>query len=124
MTTPNIVELDAILAHIEAHPEQWDQSWYFTEAAEPSADWCGTACCIAGFAAARAGWTPVGTLFLSTQVVKDGVTRDVVEVAAEILGLFRVDAHMLFSGNNTLEDLKNFRNELAVQGHISKRGLG
>lgn len=51
MTTPNTQLAYAVLDHIDAHPEQWNQAtwWKQTE--------CGTAGCFAGWAVALTGGT-------------------------------------------------------------------
>lgn len=79
------------------HQDIWAQEWS-----------CGTACCLAGWAALQDGWKPGEW---DGDVVKGGVMEDVVTVALDVLGLDYSDG--LFGGNNTTSDLKRIRDDLA-----------
>jgi hypothetical protein len=121
-TTPNLDLLDAVVAHIEAHPEQHDQSEWI----------CGTAACVAGHAALLGGWKPVfnppcGTegcdCHLTTSLVeKDGQRRGVDLVAVNLLGLAAGTAYELFRGDNTLADIRRIQGELHAAYHSAESG--
>jgi len=119
----NVELLKKTLAHIEAHPEQWNQR-----------DWrdvdhdlrCGTACCFAGWAALLNGSTwdvpdseienydwdhdPNGDKLADV----DG-GRAVSRVATRALGLTWTQADQLFAGGNDIEDLRAIVAELCEQ---------
>jgi hypothetical protein len=114
----DLERLDAAIAYIEAHPLEWNQHWWFTRTA------CGTACCLAGTVAMLDGWTPANWtrgFAADTQeaweVEKNGAPRYVREVAAELLGVSRLAAYVLFAGDNDLDRIKKIRAELA--GEVS-----
>jgi uncharacterized protein YjbI with pentapeptide repeats len=94
--TVNIELLDRALAHIDAHPEQWDQT-----------AWCGTAQCIAGWVCTLAG-------------VKhdDDTTPD---TAAKLLGLDS-PLHPIFYRRNNRLALSVWRNILAGEPLPDLRG--
>jgi hypothetical protein len=50
--TPNAELAYKVLDHIDAHPQQWRQGWWFTELD------CGTAACFAGWACVLSGYKP------------------------------------------------------------------
>lgn len=119
----DIARLDAALAHIEAHPKEWDQRFWIRRTE------CGTACCLAGTVALLAGWTPSGwngglDYLTDTEItsrvrrVKDGIEQErrVEDVAAELLGVDGDGRDSLFHFGNNLADLKRIRDELAAQG--------
>lgn len=110
MTTPNVALLNQTLAYIEAHPQEWDQTtWH-----------CGTTACFAGHAALLDGaeWAPanvpIGELVLARDddpdlnvLVLDGTPSVFVDDRAQrILGLTEYQATELFSGCNSLDDLR------------------
>lgn len=97
--------LDATLDYIEAHPEEWTQDQWR----------CGTSACFAGHATRLAGarWKAqqpnggdFGDLGYFAVVTPDGETTHVQWYAADVLGLSWHQRRLLFSGVNTLEDLK------------------
>lgn len=89
----NIAKLDEVLAHIDDHPEEYDQRFWIVWQRD-RADWrCGTTACVAGRAALLAGWVPVDH---NGYVGKDGQTSFVSEVAMGLLGLSDHQAMNLF----------------------------
>lgn len=95
----------------------WDQGVWAVDYAP-----CGTAYCIAGHVAAGAGWRPTVRLYPSgAQVLDyanlindDGEEREVDDISSEILGIDPCNyADDLYSSDNTLEDLKRKRDNLA-----------
>jgi hypothetical protein len=115
--TPNLAELDAAIKEIEAHPEGWNQRNWLTRTP------CGTAACLAGTVALRNGWKPVNWFRAGTfaggeitgDVEMDGVIRSVEDVAASILGIDYDDMDELFATENTIEDIKRYRDALAAE---------
>jgi hypothetical protein len=82
----NIENLKRVVAHIEAHPETWNQSeWH-----------CGTTHCLAGHAQIISGKKPD----------EDSVWPD----AKKFLGLKRVESQYLFRPWRTLADFHAFIN--------------
>jgi len=91
---------DAVLAHIAAHPEQWDQRvWLQTTE-------CGTVGCFAGW----------------TVVLGGGDREDVRESARALLELDARQASSVFSGQQTFEGLSAWRAILAP-GRTDLSGL-
>lgn len=99
---PNISEIEAIIGHIEAHPEEWNQHVWARHVH------CGTAYCLAGHAVVRAGaeirWDERRTL--AELCVLHGRTYTIGSAAREILGLTSRQADHLFNGVNSIQDLK------------------
>jgi hypothetical protein len=96
--TPDLDRIDAVVAYVRAHPEEYDQETWL--------------CCIAGHAARMDGWKPYPTGFITSMVIKDGTARTIVAVAADLLGLDEDTAYDLFDVNNTLEDISRIQAEL------------
>ncbi len=97
-------EIAAIIAHIEAHPEEWDQRHWAIRTD------CGTTFCFAGWACVRAGdqfrW---GRSFEGPRLsfAMELVSDETIHYRAEkVLGLSDDQAYELFAANNTLDDLK------------------
>jgi hypothetical protein len=106
----NIKELDAIIAHIEQHPETWNQdSWV-------SRRDCGTAYCVAGWAVARKyGEVQIKEKLYINDSFRVGTEVHTFERAGrDILELTFVQATWLFAPGNTLEDIKLMRDALAA----------
>jgi hypothetical protein len=104
---------DAVMDHIDTHPEQHAQRRWF----------CGTTACVAGRTALMAGWKPVfrsicgaeacrACRLIAEEVEKDGEVRYVADVARELLGLDCETADRLFAGDNTLDDIHQVHKEL------------
>jgi hypothetical protein len=122
---PNVELLRATLAHIEAHPETWNQQMWSNE--------CGTAFCFAGHAVVLSGCTvnpereqvlldTVPAEFHDTfREITGGWNPPIALAAAVLLGLYDTDAIgrsqtiRLFNGDNTLEDLRSMVAELCGQ---------
>lgn len=109
MPTPNTAELVAIYQYIKAHPEEWDQGVYAKRTA------CGTAYCIAGHAAVRAGWKPLWPRREGNATANclDGPRDDdgwlplFDDVARDILGLTAGQASNLFDAGNGIDDIRD-----------------
>lgn len=124
----NFELLDEILSFIKAHPLTWQQdSWYRTmdlktgdiryfsqEEIVEDVNSCGTAFCFAGHVAIHEGF-PAPPLngdawyrqVKSTNSSWGTYTEEVNEFAQKRLGLSYNQADALFSGHNSLDDLKN-----------------
>jgi hypothetical protein len=91
----NIDRYNAVLAHIEQHPEEWNQS-----------EWRGTACCIAGHAARMFGADP-GLATLTA--------------AALALEIDRTVTHFpwLFDADRTMDEFRALRRALATSRLIA-----
>lgn len=105
----NVERLRAVLEHITAHPEEWNQETWAQRTP------CGTAFCLAGHTVVMAGlkvdWDDAEDGVSST--VKNGSFID--EVATELLGLdsgASMFGHQLFAPYNTLADLWRIAGEL------------
>jgi hypothetical protein len=101
---PNAALAYRVLDHIDAHPEQWRQNWWFTQRD------CGTAACFAGWACVLSGDQPrvtdadeVGEF--STVIRPDGALANVEDRAEALLGLDGDKAGALFYASNTRADL-------------------
>jgi hypothetical protein len=89
---------------------------------------CGTAGCFAGWAGLAYGATPVvlqediewgiandiDSIAIFDLIMPNGTEREISEAAAEILGLDDVQACRLFEGRNSVEDLREMVDRLAV----------
>lgn len=121
---PNIAELDALLAWAEAEhekqqkglPSEWDQGSWAKVAPQVA---CGSACCIAGKAVARAG----GVFLLPVGPRPGRTTTDFAEMpngrevyisdeAEDLLGLNSDQADALFEQDNTIEDVRRIIAEI------------
>jgi hypothetical protein len=109
--TINVALLKQTLAHIEAHPEEWDQTEFR----------CGSGMCFAGWAAQLAGgrWyadnpdEALGDALIAEPddpwafEARAGVRVVYAQLRAErVLGLDRKQANRLFAGSNRLPDLR------------------
>lgn len=121
------------LAHIEAHPEAWEQSVW----AVRGLDGCGTALCFAGHAVTLSGlelswvdeyedgygndddeyWTPARQVANNVRVDPDSRLHgySIRYAAADLLGLNDEQAYRLFEGNNTLAELRRIVGELTAE---------
>lgn len=118
--------LQRTLAHIEAHPEQWNQGAWAKKTD------CGTAYCFAGTAVhlAHPDATPAfntlwdRTAFMNVPTVITAAGRtlmsqvDIQQEATEVLDLYRHEAGVLFSAHNTLEDLRQMVADLIAGEQI------
>lgn len=129
--TPNLAELDAIIAHAKAHPEshyQGDWATYAGTASElppvvtPELT-CGSAFCIAGAAVARAGgqmlWRYNGIQWVATHAILNRVTYSISRLAQSVLGLNEYQADKLFSGSNSMADIDEVRDRIAKGDNFS-----
>ena len=125
--TPNLPLLRKVLEHIDAHPEEWDQTLWGTNHAfvneygqvtydlQRDATACHTACCIAGWAIMIDGTYKVG--FPAGGMVVEDAMRDPGQVARELLGITRDEASILFNGGNSRKQV-----QLAAQLIASRAG--
>ena len=121
--TPNLPLLRKVLDHIDAHPEEWEQATYATKKYADVARTveCGTAFCIAGWAAVLSGaapYWPKGGKATSTFQTPDGELHDGDDLGREVLGLTESEAgdmHGLFSGNNTRDDVQFYAEQIAAR---------
>ena len=113
--------------HIDAHPDQWDQSvWGVTEAARLEMlgngwEGCGTAYCLAGWACVLNGDTPIwdetgGTTMMSDE---NGAPHDIEPRAQKLLGLTRAEADSadggIFAAGNTRATLQRIAKQIAAR---------
>jgi hypothetical protein len=102
--TPNLDLLDAVMDHIDQHPEEWNQGAWF----------CGTAACFAGHSVLMNGW---GVVYDWGMVEKDGERAGVERLARRLLGLTDEQADRLFDPGNTLDDLHSMVKQLHGAPH-------
>jgi len=112
--------LDAAISHIEAHPETWAQDVYR----------CRTGCCLAGHIALLAGGRWASSLPADEHMAREPGDEDlggyccepglthVADRARRLLGFseYMPDGRSLFRGQNTLDDIRAMRDELAAAG--------
>lgn len=132
--SPNVDLLNRTLAHIEEHPEQWNQEYW----AVRGVDGCGTAYCFAGHAAVLSGvplwwhddwedgyssedddcddWRPVRQVAdnISVAPQSEFYNCSIKYAATHLLGLSSAAAARLFHGDNTLDDLRRIVAELTA----------
>jgi uncharacterized Fe-S radical SAM superfamily protein PflX len=114
---PNLPLIDDVMHHIDTHPEQHGQSYWF----------CGTTACVAGHVALLSGWRPVfkapcelafcDCQTFTSQVEKDGERRRVSDLAQDLLQIDADTADRLFYGGNTVDDLHQVVKELHGAPH-------
>lgn len=104
--TVNVPLLRKILEHITAHPEEWHQEWWAIKTSESS---CGTACCVAGWAAFLGGysfrWGHLQDNDKASVNVGGKAGKTIPEIARKLLGLNQDQGTELFYSGNTLKDL-------------------
>lgn len=111
MSGPNADLAYAVLDQIDAHPDSWEQDWWWSDGVPNS---CGTAGCFAGWAVALSGEKPylgpsVGGVFVADRAAQllGFESRPDMHWAMEAVGL--VDeagfGEDLFHSGNTREDL-------------------
>lgn len=111
--TINVTLLDQTLAHIEAHPGEWNQDFWR----------CGTGMCFAGWACQLAGgqWAHLDpdnedlADYLHAEPGDEALPNELItaqERATRILGLTNHQAATLFAGSNTLGDLRRIVAEI------------
>lgn len=124
---PNVDLLTRTLAHIEAHPEQWDQTMWATRGS------CGTSYCFAGWAVALSGGKPNFADDFAADVregvddsyhVLAGSIPGITEtyygaVARQLLGLEPYQSNELFDDCNSLDDLRRIVGKLTGAEGVS-----
>ncbi|MEV0616088.1 hypothetical protein AB0I81_22435 [Nonomuraea sp. NPDC050404] len=117
--TINVALLKQTLAHIEAHPDEWNQADYR----------CGSGMCVAGWAAQFAGgkWyaddpdAGFGDALIAEPDEPNSFRMDDVRLvyadhrAQRVLGLDGEQADRLFEGSNSLPDLRRIVAELVEE---------
>lgn len=101
---PNAALAYAVLDHIDAHPEEWNQAVWFRR---PQVG-CGTTACFAGWTSLLSGDEPDWAHAYQRQtdgVISDGRSLYIVGRAMGLLGIDDHQADALFYGANTREDL-------------------
>lgn len=107
---PNLPLLRKVLDHIDAHPEEWNQGLYWT------ATVCVTAYCIAGHAVAMTeGVRTVRLDEMPGRFVSPQSGRDWDTAAIAHLGLTDDEAGVLFSGDNTREQVQAIAESIAAR---------
>jgi hypothetical protein len=112
---PNIDLLRKTMAHIEAHPETWEQAHWVSDKG------CGTAYCFAGWTAALSGASIDSKGHVD---LPDGMRMHVSDYAAQLLGIPLQDTFAdavlevdhLFNGDNDLDALRRIVDELCAEG--------
>lgn len=103
----NVERLDNAMAHIVAHPEEWNQG-YWAARVGPS---CNTAYCLGGTVAAQAGaameWDTSRFGDAAHYCIDPEGNRQKIDAyAQQLLELSNGDADILFDGINSLENLQ------------------
>lgn len=112
-----------VLDLITAFPDRHEQEHWFiyvedeVTVTNPS---CGTACCVAGWAAVLSGAKPAIAINGAYNVVElpDGRDYSVSGYARELLGLTEKQSDVLFAGNNTLSYIRKAITALNETGTI------
>lgn len=114
-TVADVAEIEAIIGYIEAHPDEWDQN-VWAERVWAMRETCGTTYCVAGHAVLRAGyqimWEPRSP-YASSAIAPDKRIENIEYAAKSLLRLNPYEAAALFSGSNTLDDLKYITKAIA-----------
>ena len=131
-------------------PIRWEQSNYLIDNLsdiQPGQNWCGTACCIAGYVAMK-GWAEDGApaiIDTNTYLNRNSATHFVErwvggkaeelgesivgphEYAKHVMGLTYVEAEHLFEGGNSIERVIELAMEIAADAgfdlNVDTRGL-
>lgn len=118
----NFPLFDKVLAHIDAHPEEWEQETWGTQASP-----CKTSFCVAGHIA---NMDPDVTLIWETDEPfsklpqltgvhhnDTGEIESIKNYAQAQLGLTSLEGAYLFTGSNTREDLQTYYDYFASIAH-------
>lgn len=111
---PNIAEMKAVYAYIQAHPDEWDQSNWASRLLIGGSG-CQTAFCFAGHVAVRAGYEPHFSDHPWTATVTNG-NEEIADVAQQILDIDDYTAEALFVCTNNLETLGKIIDEIEKNG--------
>lgn len=127
MNRAQLALLDEVIADLKAHPERHNQEeWVIFKGQKPPevtpALDCGSTFCIAGAVVVRSGAKPLWTKRYAGKdvwsaygaVTTDGEHRSIAEYARKLLGIGAVTADRLFWESNTMDDIEDIRDELAV----------
>jgi hypothetical protein len=140
--TADIERLDAALADIDAETFTWKQrAWIqlpeprtpdrVNSLADVDTPPCGTAMCLFGWAAWKAGyrpvrtddWTPLGSYWAPGAAIKEGrgddARRDIRDLGAELFRISADEAGQLSDEDNDRDDLQRMRDMLARGEDIS-----
>lgn len=117
ITREGLARLDAALAYIDAHPDEWRQSTWGMRTE------CGTSCCIAGWIVVQAGAELVFGDDAHGYGVEEAIDclpdgedyeESIAVFARRLLGIDSEVGRELFGGSNTRADLQDHRNRLAA----------
>lgn len=121
ITREGLERLDAALAHIDAHPEEWFQrNWALRESTETL---CGTSYCLAGWIVVLAGgepdWYRIGDeddryWDEAASATLNGERHTISRHARELLGMDYAESSALWDGNNDRARLTELRDRLAA----------
>jgi hypothetical protein len=106
---PNLPLLRKVLDHIDAHPEEYEQSIFRTRTK------CGTAYCIAGHVAVMTGATFANAVEVETS---EGDRIDVAKYAQQLLGITSEEAWLspgLFAGDSTRREIQTVAERIAAR---------
>lgn len=109
---PNIELLDKAIKIIQEHPENWNQeTWH-----------CGTSHCLAGhIRLLLEGFPP--DYNVSVGQSEDFISQTQ-EIATKALNIpTKYAANIIFWYDNTLDDIINYRNQLAEHGYLIRKNL-
>lgn len=119
----NVHEIDMTIKDIETDEDRHDPHAWARRIINLRGEVCGTAMCAAGFTVVRHGYELVfhySPTALTTQwcQLPGGRPVPIAETAQRILGLSDNEAQIFFAGQNTLDDLRAFRDQAAEEGYI------
>lgn len=110
----NVERLEAVMAHITAHPEQHDQSRWCTRWLDGEREECGTTACFAGWTAELFAEGEGYSQFNSAVSWRRGQKLiHVQDLATELLGLDGKTRDKLFEANNSRRMLELMVKDLA-----------
>lgn len=117
ITREGLERLDAALAHIDAHPDEWRQTTWGMRTE------CNTSCCIAGWVVVQAGAELVFNEMDEYADVEEAIDclpdgedyeESIAVFARKLLGIDGVVSSDLFDGGNSRADLQRVRDRLAA----------
>ena len=111
--TPNLPLLRKVLAHIDAHPEEWDQEFCGYRSL------CRTYACVAGHALILSGepldWSRGSLRGLRTVLPVRTFLPRVLDDAEQLLGLTPLESRDLFRGVNDRADVQRVAERIAAR---------
>jgi hypothetical protein len=111
---PNVELINKVIEQIDAHPETWRQD-YWAQKTE-----CGAAYCFAGWACVLAGDTIVWrSRDISCWAEGPNAIECIHDRARYHLGIGVIESEMLFSGDNTREDIQEQVNQILARAEAT-----